>query len=117
MSDDYYRTCAIPKPEPRAVTKRRAEKIDAKNERAAREITRKRDKGKCVVPGCKDAAQHLHHIVYRSHSKSQRWRTSNLCWLCPDHHRLEHAGTISISGDADGELEITGDIDLLKFRL
>ena len=112
-----YSGFAIPKGEPRCVAKARAKKLDAKNERAAREITRKRDKGKCRVPGCKEPAQHLHHIVYRSQSKAKRWQTGNLCWLCVDHHRLEHAGKISISGDADQELIISGDVDALRFRL
>lgn len=113
----YYQDCAIPKPEPRVLTKRRKQKVDAKNERAAREITRKRDKGKCRIPGCKEAARHLHHIVFRSQSKAARWRTGNLVWLCPDHHRLAHAHIITISGNADEELIITGDTDALRFKL
>lgn len=115
--NDYYRTCAIPKPEPRCVSKRRREKLDAKDERACREITRKRDGGKCRIPGCKEAATELHHITYRSKSKRLRWRTENCAWLCLDHHRLQHSGVIRISGNADDELIVTGDIDALKFRL
>lgn len=114
---EFYRNCGIPKPEPRCVTKKRAEKVDAKNERAAREIVRKRDHGKCRIPGCTERAVHLHHIVYRSKSKALRWDPRNLVSLCVDHHRLEHAGEIQISGDADGELIITGNVDLLRFRL
>lgn len=113
----YYRECAIPKPEPRVVTKRRNDKLDAKNERAAREITRKRDLNHCRIPDCRERAEHLHHIVYRSKSKRLRWATENLCWLCTDHHRLVHAGEIRISGNADEELIIEGNVDLLRFRL
>lgn len=114
---EFYRTCAIPKGEPKAVTKKRAEKSDARDERACREITRKRDLGKCRVPGCIDRALHLHHIVYRSKSKRLRWHTSNCVWLCLEHHRLAHAQEIRITGNADEEIEVTGDPDLLKFRL
>lgn len=124
MSDtlgDFYRSAAIPKslrkPEPRVVTKTRREKLDAKNERAVREITRARDKGKCRIPGCKEHATELHHIVPRSQSKRLRYATSNLLWLCLAHHRLRHAGVIQISGNADSELVITGDVDRLRFRL
>lgn len=99
------------------MTKKRREKQDAKNERACREITRKRDLGKCRIPGCIDRAVHLHHIVYRSQSKRLRWATQNCVWLCLDHHRLEHAGEIAVSGNADDEIIVTGNIDLLKFRL
>lgn len=106
-----------PKPEPRAVTKRRREKLDAKDERAAREIVRKRDGGKCRIPGCSERATELHHIVYRSKSKGARWLPANLVPLCTDHHRLEHAGTITISGNADEEIIVTGDVDRLRFRL
>lgn len=113
----YYRDCAIPKPEPRALTKKRRDKEDARDERAARWVTRQRDLGKCRVPGCGEKADHLHHIVYRSKSKKLRWRTENLCWLCTDHHRLVHAGEVRISGNADEELIIEGNLDLLRFRL
>ncbi len=106
-----------PKPEPRCVLKLRAKKWDTKNERACREITRKRDGGKCRIPGCKEHATELHHIVARAHSKKRRWDTRNVCWLCRSHHQLRHAGIISIGGDADRELIVTGDIDRLRFRL
>lgn len=52
-----------------------------------------------------------------SKSKRLRWDSRNLVSLCVDHHRLEHAGVISISGNADDEIIVTGDTDLLKFRL
>ena len=113
----YYRRAPISKPEPRCLTKKRQEKLDAKNERAAREITRKRDKGRCRIPNCHEKAKHLHHIVFRSHSKSNRWRTENLVWLCVDHHRLVHAQIIRISGSGDGEIVVTGDTDILNFKL
>lgn len=95
--DDYYRTCAIPKPEPRCVTKKRRDKLDAKDERACREIVRARDKGRCRIPNCHERSVHLHHIVYRSKSKRLRWVPSNLVSLCVDHHRLEHIDR-SVSG-------------------
>ncbi len=117
MSDDFYRSCAIPKPEPRAVTKKIREKLDAKDERACREATRRRDKGRCRIPNCRERAAHLHHIVFRSKSKRLRWRTENCVWLCVDHHRLLHAGVIHIAGNADEEIIVTGDIDKLRFRL
>jgi hypothetical protein len=34
-----------------------------------------------------------------------------------EHHQLEHAGVISISGNGDEEIIITGDVDALRFRL
>lgn len=113
----YYQTCAIPKGELRAVTKRRQEKLAAKNERACRELTRRRDKGRCRIPNCNEPAQHLHHIVYRSKSKKNQWATERCVWLCVDHHRLEHAGEITISGNADQEIIVEGNTELLKFRL
>lgn len=105
------------KPEPRCVVKKRRDKWDAKNERACREITRKRDLGKCRIPGCSEYATELHHIVPRSQSKRARWLTSNCVWLCQSHHQLRHAGIIAISGNADEEIIVTGDVDRLKFRI
>ena len=111
------RGLAHPKAEPRAVTSRRRAKEDDRDERACRALVKKRDLGKCRIPNCTERATDLHHITYRSKSKQLRWRTSNVVSLCLDHHRLEHAGTITITGDADVEIVVSGDIDRLKFRL
>lgn len=108
---------ALPKPEPRCVTKKRRDKLDAKDERACREIVRARDKGRCRIPNCNERSEHLHHIVYRSKSKRLRWVPQNLVSLCTDHHRLEHLHIIQISGNADQEIIVTGDVDRLRFRL
>jgi 5-methylcytosine-specific restriction endonuclease McrA len=108
---------AIRKPEPRVVTKKRREKIDAKDERACREIVRKRDGGKCRIPGCIERSTEAHHIVFRSKSKARRWDPANLVSLCREHHQLRHAGVIHIAGNADDEIVITGDVNRLKFRL
>ncbi len=108
---------AIQKPEPRCVSKKRRDKEDSRDERAAREIVRARDGGRCRIPNCHERALHLHHIVYRSKSKKLRWDPRNLVPLCVEHHRLEHAGVISIAGNADEEIIVTGDIDALRFRL
>lgn len=108
---------AFPKPTPRCVTKKIREKEDHRDERTCRELTRNRDKGHCRIPNCRERAQHLHHIVYRSKSKRLRWHTSNCVWLCVDHHQLEHAGIITITGNADEEIIVTGDVDRLRFRL
>src|SRR5262245_7870868 len=107
----------FPKAEPRIVAKKRKQKLDAKNERACREIVRARDGGRCRIPNCNERSEHLHHVVYRSKSKRLRWDPRNLASLCADHHALVHAGIIQISGNADEELVITGDVDRLKFRL
>lgn len=113
---DYSRL-ALPKPEPRIVTRTRQRKQDAKDERACREIVRGRDKGRCRIPNCADRAAHVHHLVYRSKSRGLRWDPRNLASLCVAHHALVHAGIIQISGNADEELIITGDVDRLRFRL
>lgn len=105
------------KPEPRVIARKRREKKDSKAERECRTAVQKRDKGKCTVPGCKERGAHMHHVIYRSQSKRLKWATSNNCLLCVDHHRLEHAGKIQISGNADDELIITGDVNALRFRL
>lgn len=114
---DYYRHAPIPKPEPRCVAKKRRAKVDARDERACREIVRKRDGGKCRIPGCTERASEAHHITYRSKSKARRWDPANLVSLCKDHHDLRHAGVIHISGNADEEIIVTGDVDRLRFRL
>src|SRR5690242_14141586 len=114
MTDTRF---GFPKAEPSVVQKARKKKLDAKAERAAREIVRKRDKGKCRIPGCKEKAVHVHHLIYRSKSRGLRWNPRNLLSLCQQHHGLVHAGTINISGGADAEIIVTGDVDRLRFRL
>jgi len=55
---------AFPKPEPRVRTKK-AVKLDlAAQERICRAAVKRRDHGKCVVPGCKEYYAVLHHIVF-----------------------------------------------------
>ena len=97
--------------------KREKRLTDDSLEDIARKAVRRRDGQRCAVPGCREHGAHLHHIVYRSRSKKLRWATSNLVFLCVAHHRLEHAGRITISGNADEELLINGKKADLKFKL
>lgn len=108
----------FPKPEPRIVANKRRRLDLAALERECRAAVKRRDKGHCVVPGCKERTNlHLHHIVYRSHSRRMTWLTSNCCLVCPAHHALQHAGKIHISGNADEHLDITGERKYLEFKL
>ena len=113
----YYQRTKYPKPEIGAVTRRVRDLKDAKAERICRAFVRRRDEKRCIIPRCRRYGKHMHHIVYRSKSKGLRWATSNTCLLCVDHHRLEHAGEITIRGNADAKLVITGDVNRLSFRL
>jgi hypothetical protein len=103
------------KPAPRVVGQRTKRLDAATKERLCREAVNKRDKGKCVVPGCKEHGPHKHHIVYRS--RGGKWTTANVCSLCVAHHQLLHAGLIAISGNADEHLTITGEKKYLAFKL
>lgn len=112
-----YSQLAHPKGELRVERKRQKRLSDEEQERDARKRVRLRDGRRCAVPGCREPGAHLHHIVYRSRSRALRWATANLCFLCPAHHAMEHAGRITISGNADEHLTITGDVEALKFKL
>lgn len=109
----YYQRCPIPKPEIGALTRKRRDLKDAQAERACRKVVKARDHNRCVVPRCGRWGAHMHHVVYRSKSKGLRWATANNCLLCTTHHQLEHAGEITIRGNADGRLVVTGDVDLI----
>ena len=106
---------AFPKGTPRVVDRIAKKRDYAKQERECRAAVKKRDHGRCVVPGCKEASHHLHHILYRS--RGGKWRTGNIASLCVKHHQLVHAGLITITGDADVHLTITGDAKYLRFQL
>ena len=103
---------------PLHVEDRRTKRLTAAElEDRARRIVRARDGQRCAVPGCRAHGAHLHHIVYRSQSRRLKWHTSNLCFLCVAHHQLEHGGKITITGNADEHLTITGDKKALSFKL
>jgi len=62
-----------------------------------------RDEGLCQVPGCSRAADHAHHIVYRSRGGSDE--PGNLVSLCAAHHlHCVHMGWIRIIGTAPNGL-------------
>jgi hypothetical protein len=53
--------------------------------------------GGCVVPGCQQKRWlHIHHIVHWENGGPTT--PSNLCALCPMHHRLHHQGLLEIRG-------------------
>lgn len=106
---------AFPKGTPRVVDRIAKKRDYAKQERDCRIAVKARDHGRCVVPGCKESSRHLHHIVFRS--RGGKWRTGNIASLCVKHHQFLHAGLISITGDADVHLTITGDAKYLRFTL
>lgn len=107
------------KDEPRIVGKKRQKLDAASEERECRAFVKARDKGRCVVPGCKTPRDgiEMHHVIPRSRSRRLKWATSNNCLVCKTHHALRHAGKISITGDANGELLINGPREMLEFRL
>jgi 5-methylcytosine-specific restriction endonuclease McrA len=112
MSDQRL---AFPKGQPRVVDRIQRKQELRAQERACRKAVKARDKGRCVVPGCKERSAHLHHIVYRS--RGGKWRSENVCSLCVTHHQMVHASMIRIEGNADSELVITGDVNKLRFKL
>lgn len=53
--------------------------------------------GGCRVPGCPMYRWlHIHHLVHWENGG--RTESSNLCALCPRHHRLHHLGLLEIRG-------------------
>ena len=64
-----------------------------------RRVIERRDRG-CRVPGCTaERYVEIHHIVHWADGGTTD--TSNLCSLCPRHHKLHHLGLLDISGNAD----------------
>jgi hypothetical protein len=68
-----YSLLPLSKGTPRCLQKARKKKLDAKDERACREIVRARDKGRCRVPNCNERNVEMHHIVPRSRSSKLKW--------------------------------------------
>ena len=112
-----YNGLAFPKGQLRVERKRQKRLSDEEQEREARKAVRSRDGARCAVPGCREPGSELHHIVRRSRSRAKRWDVANLVYVCNVHHRLEHAGKITIARKDDGELIVTGERKYLEFRL
>ena len=106
---------AIAKPRPRVLDRLERKQQLAKDERECRAAVKKRDKGRCVVPGCNDAGTNKHHIVYRS--RGGKFDTKNIASLCVVHHQLVHACILKIEGDADNHLSITGPAKYLRLKV
>ena len=106
MSIDYNALGpgSIPKGTPRVIDRIQQKRDYAKQERECRIAVKQRDKGRCVVPGCREASKHLHHIVYRS--RGGKWQSGNIASLCVMHHQMVHAALIQIDGNADEGLTI-----------
>ena len=59
----------------------------------------RRDRGRCIVPGCRAARfLEVHHVVPRAHGGDHDPRRLGL--VCAGHHHAAHAGLIEITGEA-----------------
>ena len=68
-----------------------------------RRMIRRRDGGKCSLPGCRATTNlELHHIVAREDGGSHE--ATNIVQLCDGHHAALHRGMISITGEAPDRL-------------
>jgi hypothetical protein len=68
-----------------------------------REEVLARTGGLCAAPGCTRAAEHVHHVVFRSEGGSDE--PSNLVGLCWVHHqRGVHFGVLTVTGRAGERL-------------
>ena len=66
---------------------------------AVRRLVERRDRGRCVVPGCRGSRYlHIHHIVPRAQGGAHV--APNLALLCTAHHRAVHGGRLQIRGEA-----------------
>ena len=66
---------------------------------ATRRAIRRRDHGKCRVPGCRATRNlEIHHIVSREAGGTHD--RDNLILLCNGHHDAHHRGTLTICGTA-----------------
>ena len=64
---------------------------------ATRRAVLRRDHGRCVVPGCRNAALlDIHHVDPRS--EGGRNEAENLITLCGAHHRATHRGELIVAG-------------------
>jgi hypothetical protein len=65
---------------------------------AVRRQVERRDRGRCVVPGCRSQYLHIHHLEPRADGGTHVAR--NLALLCSVHHGAVHDGRLRITGQA-----------------
>ncbi|MGE0872891.1 MAG: HNH endonuclease [Kofleriaceae bacterium] len=66
----------------------------------------RRDRGRCVIPGCRSSAHlDLHHIIPRAQGGTSE--PAQIILLCGAHHDARHRGQIAITGTAPDNLVIT----------
>jgi hypothetical protein len=62
-----------------------------------------RDGGRCLVPGCSRAADHAHHVAFRSAGGGDEdWNLGSLC--APHHLHGVHTGWVRVTGEAPDRL-------------
>jgi 5-methylcytosine-specific restriction endonuclease McrA len=67
---------------------------------ALRRAVLARDRGTCVVPGCKNRVYvDLHHLLPRA--AGGRHTMDNIVSLCTTHHRMQHAHQMAMGRDGD----------------
>lgn len=73
---------------------------------ATRRAVLRRDRGRCVVPGCRNSRHvDVHHIVPRAVGGDHA--APLLVTMCSTHHRAVHYGRLWIAGDAIAGLQFT----------
>jgi len=66
----------------------------------------RRDRGRCVVPGCRNARYvDVHHIVPRA--AGGKHTPTKLAAMCSAHHKAAHDGRLRIDGTAPDKLRVT----------
>jgi hypothetical protein len=71
-----------------------------------RRLAMERDQYRCRFPGCRSTRNlDAHHLKHRAHGGDHR--SNNIATLCRGHHKLDHDGVITVSGDADSVLVFT----------
>ena len=66
----------------------------------------RRDRGRCVVPGCRNARYvDVHHLIARA--KGGTHTPTTLAAMCSAHHKAAHDGRLRIEGTSPGKLRFT----------
>ena len=66
----------------------------------------RRDRGRCIVPGCRNARYvDVHHLIARA--KGGKHTPTTLAALCSAHHAAAHDGRMRVEGTAPGKLRFT----------
>ncbi len=96
-----YSGLEFAKPEPRPVAKSKRQAIQRLIDERESALVRRRSRGVCELPGCREKAEHVHHLLGGNgrRGRGESAQASHKVHICSEDHRQIHDHRIRLSWD------------------